>query len=199
MVDLEFATKILGIVYENWFKDTVTGVSEETMAEKLKADKNEVSKATKALEINFLIEHDTMYWWKITSFGIDSYEEQLPVSEVSKRTSQRRLILEALKEVYDQDTEKELSNEDLKTKTGISDFFELDGQVKYLKDKGLIELNSFLGQSFLARLTGAGAVSLEQQEYDGVKPMTSAYSILFSLENHLRRFIEKKVTREIRI
>jgi len=50
------------------------------------------------------------------------------------------------------------------------------------------------------RLTAAGDLTFDTSfDHDESVPMTSAYKILFKLENHLRRFIEKKLKESLGI
>ena len=157
----------------------------------VEGDENEISKAVKLLENEYLIVRDSL-WYKITSSGIERYEQTLSPSAVNKRVTQRKLILEVLKELYDKNTEQDMEEKELSSKTRSDDRMELMGQVKFLDDNGLVHWQPF--SSFLVRLTAEGALHFEKYEKHDYQSMSNAYRILFILENHLRDFLEKKLT-----
>ena len=65
--------------------------------------------------------------------------------------------------------------------------------VEYLKEKGLVNLQSWSGGSFHIKITALGFQSLQDLTTDNAIVMGIAYKILFSLENRLRQFIESRM------
>ena len=103
MIDLSLATKILGVLYEKYFQNYIIGVLWRNMDTIVEGDKNEISKAVQLLENEYLIENNEG-WYRVTHSGIDKYEDVLPASTIIKRTTERKIILQFLKDIYDQDT-----------------------------------------------------------------------------------------------
>ena len=161
--------------------------------EELKATETDLYQALELLETYYLIERDDMGWYKITISGIDKYEGALPPSAVSKRVEQRKIVLQALHDIYKITPLKLIDNNELSSKCGIDDFTELWGIVYYLERKGLVELEVFLGKNFNVRLTASGYQSFQENVYDKSLEMVGAYRILFQLENRLRKFVERKL------
>lgn len=193
MVDTKFAGKVLGVFYDKWFTNYVIGVFHRELGTIVDADRNDVLKMIQTLEDQGMIRKDDVTY-KISSYGIETYEEALPASKSNKRITQRKHILEILKEVYDDDINKGIDDKQLTSKLGVDNDDELRAQLKYLDDKGLIKYNSFMGGTFLVQLTASGDITFDTSfDHDESVPMTNAYKILFKLENHLRNFIEKKL------
>ena len=93
MVDTKFAAKVLGVFYEKYFENYVLGVSPRGIETIVDAEKTEIIKTIKRLET------EGMIWlgdwdYKITNYGIDTYEEALPPSAINNRLTQRKRILE---------------------------------------------------------------------------------------------------------
>lgn len=188
----EITSKIFGILYEKWFQNHTIGEFSDLLVKKVGADPNRLNQALELLESKNLIERDgSMY--RLTVTGVEEYENTLPPSIISKKLDDRKIILETLKDLYEQDTRKKTAYQQLLTKLGITDFGYLSSTVEYLERKGLVELHRVLGQQFWIRLTAAGFRSFQDQTIDMSIAMTGAYKILFRLENHLRSFVESKL------
>lgn len=185
---------ILDCLYEQWFVEWFRGKMERQIVEDLKADPNDVIHALEILEGAYLIEKGNSIWYRITDVGIDRYEEALPPSRVSRRVAQRRIVIEKLAEVYKQNPRQMIVSDELAKITGIPEYNELWANVMYLKKKGIVDVTSFAGSRFDSKLTAAGYQSLQKNEYSTSLAMSNAYKILFELENHLRQFIQSKLT-----
>ena len=189
MVNLTLATKILGVFYKKWFESFVIGILPLDIDKCVEGDKNEILKAIEFLKERYLIEF-AEWSYRITPTGIQRYEEVLPPSVVNERVTQRKKILEMLKEFYDKDVNQDAEDKEIYTKIGNIDKNELLGQVKYMESIGLVKLTMFMGGNFWIRLTGTGASTFEQQETHNYQVMSNAYRILFLLENNLRVFLK---------
>lgn len=171
----ELQTKVLGLLYDQWFKQWFFGLSPETITSQLNVSGNDLSMVLEILESKYLIERDQMRRFKITISGVDTYEDVLPPSVVFRRVEQRRIVLETLRELYEKDTHAEMNNEELSAKATISDFFELEAVVRYLEYYGFVELHSYMGKDFHVRLTAKGLQSLQERTFDASKAMGNAY------------------------
>jgi hypothetical protein len=101
------------------------------------------------------------------------------------------MILKTLLESYNRNTSEWRSNEDLTKVVQINSPNYLLATVEYLKQKGLVYLQGFLGTRFYIRLSPIGFQSLQDPTIDSVVAMASAYKILFTLENRIREFISE--------
>lgn len=192
MVDTKFAAKVLGVFYEKYFENYVLGVSPRGIETIVDAEKTEIIKTIKRLET------EGMIWlgdwdYKITNYGIDTYEEALPPSAINNRLTQRKRILEFLNKHYEKDPDKNIIREQLVDELKIENTNELLSQMKYLEDNDLINLQLASGGMFWVKLSAAGSATFDTYDYDDSLPMTNAYRSLFKIENYLRRFIEKKL------
>lgn len=189
----ELESRILKILYEHyWLEDCFVGLYFTYFPEKLKVDDKEITRALQSLEADYLIERHDGRFYRITTYGIDSYENNLLPSELSSKIHQREKTLEALKETYLKDPYEDVSNEKISKTVGVEKYMELVAVMKYLESKDLVHLEVFSGV-FFTRLTANGLKSFEQPAFDSGDYMKIAYNILYRLENHLRRFIEKKL------
>ena len=125
MVDEKFAGDVLGVFYEKWFEDYVIGVPHRNLGTIVEGDKNEILKMIELLESKGMIWNDDG-WFKITSFGIETYEEALPPSISNRRITQRKQILECLKEVYDKDVNGSMDSKQIIQRLKIENESELD-------------------------------------------------------------------------
>lgn len=192
MIDTKFAAKILGVFYEKYFENYVLGVSPRGIETIVDAEKTEIIKTIKRLET------EGMIWlgdwdYKITNYGIDTYEKALPPSAINNRLTQRKRILEFLNKHYEKDPDKNITREQLVDELKIENTNELLSQMKYLEDDDLINLQLANGGMFWVKLSATGSATFDTYDHDESIPMTNAYKILFQLENHLRKFIEKKL------
>ena len=191
MIDLSLATEILGVLYEKYFQNHIIGISSRETDRVVKGEKNEISKAIQLLENKYFIENDKG-WYRITHNGIDRYEDTLPASSLIKRITERKIILQFLKEIYDKDTSLFAELPEILEKTKNDDSKELWGQMKYMVDKGLVHWQTHTN-GFWVQLTVEGAQTFESYERYDHQIMTASYRTLFILENHIRNFIEKKL------
>ena len=195
MADFKLETEILGILYKKWWHDTVIGYKEKEICEKVKADENKVSQALQILKSRYYIDRGNHMWYKITSpSGIEVYEEVLPPSSLAKKETQRKMIMKVLEEIYDKDTNELLRNDELSKATGIEDFDEIYAQMRYLESKGYVNLRPSFGKQFHAKLLADGKLTLSSYEPQNYQSTVNAYRSLFIVENHLRKFIETKLT-----
>lgn len=74
----------------------------------------------------------------------------------------RDTILRKLKETYDTNPHGDLDKEDLLSTLGVSET-ELDRNIKYLGDKGYIDVEWFLGGGFFARINSYGIDKIEEK------------------------------------
>jgi len=91
LTDLNLATRILGILYDKYFENYIVGMMNRDITKHVESDENEISKAVKLLENEYLIVRDSL-WYKITSSGIERYEQTLSPSVVNKRVTQRQIL-----------------------------------------------------------------------------------------------------------
>ena len=192
MKDLEI--EILSILYENWWYSTTIGYNERGICEKVKADENKVSQTLQFLESQDYIEEDRTRYKITTPSGIEAYEEVLPPLPIAKKETQRKMILQALEKIYEQDIHATTKHDELSKTVRIEDFNELNGQMKYLESKGYIELTSSMGNNFETKLLVGGKLILSSDEPQNSQSMANAYRSLFIVENHIRKFIETKLT-----
>lgn len=193
MVGFELETKILGILYEKWWHDTVTGCAQQTICETVNAEENRVGQALQILENQCYVER-YYQWYKITApLGIEAYEEVLSPSSLAKKEEQRQKILTFLEPYYDRDINALISHDELAAAVGIEDFDELYSQMTYLESKEYVTLEVSMGENFWARLLAPGKLKLSSYEPQNYQSMTNAYRSLFIVENHLRKFIETKL------
>jgi len=190
----EIAMKILELLYEQWFKDYLNGISIYTLISKVAYSENEILQTLEALENNYFVGKNQVGWYVITISGIDIYEENLPPSVVSKTITERKMILEILKEMYDKDIYQTMDDESLKSLIHIDDFRYLLGIIEYLNQKNLVVIDMVIGGAFRIRLSPTGFEALQNQIFNDALAMKNAYNILFNLENHLRQFLELKMS-----
>jgi len=193
----ELAIRILEALNEQWFKDYLNGIPFQLFQSKFSEAPNEILQTLEALENSYLIKRNDIGWYVITTAGIDVFEENLSPSIVSKINSERRNVMELLKELYDTDIYQTIDHETLMTKVKISDFRYLLGIVVYLEEKGLVVLDMVIGGAFQIRLTPAGNEALLNQTFSNALVMKNAYAILFNIENHLRDFLELKLSTKL--
>jgi hypothetical protein len=67
--------KILGLLYDQWFKDYVLGASLEALVLQLDISDVEVYQALDILQTNGLAQKNKINWYVITVYGIDKFEE----------------------------------------------------------------------------------------------------------------------------
>jgi hypothetical protein len=100
------------------------------------------------------------------------------------------MVLEVLVKLYNQDTHRWMESEELMNLVHINDLNYLLGIVVYLERKGSVNLQQFSGGTFLIKLTALGFQTLQNAISDAALVMSSAYRILFVLENRLRQLIQ---------
>ena len=195
MLDLKIETEVLDILYEKWWHSTIVGYTEKEIFEKINADENRVSQALEILKSQFyIVQKDG--WYKITTpLGIEIYEELLSPTLLTKKHTQRKMIMEILEEIYDKDTRAQMQHNELSTAVEIENFDELNAQMKYLESKGYIYLLEFMGKHFQAKLLADGKLALSGHEPQNYQSMVNAYRSIFIVETHLRKFIEAKLTK----
>lgn len=189
----ELQQKILGLLYEQWFKNYITGLSVSGLIQLSNFGQNEVSQAVEILESHALVQRNRLGCYGITNYGLDTYEETLPPSVISRKKQEPKTILEVLVKLYNQDIHGWMSSEELMNLVHISDPIYLLGVVAYLERNGSVYLDKFSGGTFLIRLSALGFQSFQDVTSEDALVMSSAYRILFHLENRLRQFIESRM------
>lgn len=192
MFDGKLAGKILGVFYERYFENYVIGIPHRGLETIVDAEKTEIVKTIKRLETENMIWYDNG-WYKITNYGIDTYEEALPPSSINNRITQRKRILECLNKHYEKNPDENIERDQLVDELKIENTNYILSQMKYLEDNGLINIQLAIGGNFWVRLSAAGSATFDTYEHDDSLPMTNAYRLFFKIENHLRHFIEKKL------
>jgi hypothetical protein len=192
-VSFELQLKILGLLYEQWFKDYIAGVSVQHLVSKLGREENDISQSLEILESGALAQKNKTGSYIITDYGIDTYEENLAPSVISRKKQERRMILETLLQLYNQDIHLWMNSEELMKSVGNNDLRYVLGVVVYLEQKGFVRLQKDIGGSFDIILDAPGFQSLQDITEDNAAVMGNAYKILFIVENRLRRFIELKM------
>jgi len=183
---------ILKILYDRYFENYIIGYHEHYIREHVDGEPNDISRVIGELESDVLIERDGSSY-KITTLGIEDYEMEAIPSEVSDKITQRRLILAELKKEYDIDIEVELNHESLAQRINSQDKDQLLSQVVFLEQTGMVILEMALGGTFDIRLNATGARLFETEEIGTAEYNENGYETLFKLENHLRKFIERKL------
>jgi len=107
--------------------------------------------------------------------------------------------METLKELYDADIYQFMDHETLTSKVNIDDFRYLLGIVEYLKQKAFVVVYMVAGGDFQIRLSPAGYEALLKKSFSNALAMKNAYVILFNLENHLRHFLELKLSQKLEL
>jgi hypothetical protein len=187
----EIQRKILGVLYEKWFKNhSEAALSLQSLISQLDLVENEASQSVEILLSNALVKKNNISWYVITFCGIDTYEENLPPSLVSNRKQERRMVLESLLESYNRNINQRMNNKELANLIQINDPDYLLAIVEYLGQKGLVSLKKYVGGGFHISLSALGFQSLQDLTIDNAVIMVGAYRILFSLENRFRQFIE---------
>ena len=185
--------KVLELFYEQWFKNYPVGFQVRSLMVKLNSEGNEIPQAVELLENNNLIQRDQYGLYVISTYGIDVYEQNLSPSLLSRKKNEKKMILEALLDLYNEDIYQRMSSEDLTAKIQFSDYNYLLGIIVYLENKGLVDIEMFIGGKFFIRLSAYGFQSMQDKLTNNSQVMTNAYRILFVLENSLRQFIESKL------
>ena len=84
-MSVEIQHKILELLYEQWYKNYITGLSIPALIQLSDYGQNEVNQAIEILESHALVQKDKLGRYAITVFGIDDYEITLPPSVVSNK------------------------------------------------------------------------------------------------------------------
>lgn len=173
--------KVLELFYEQWFKNYPVGFQVRSLMVKLNSEGNEIPQAVELLENNNLIQRDQYGLYVISTYGIDVYEQNLSPSLLSRKKNEKKMILEALLDLYNEDIYQRMSREDLTAKIQFSDHNYLLGIIVYLENKGLLDIEMFIGGKFFIRLSAYGFQSMQDKLTDNSQVMTNAYRILFVL------------------
>lgn len=148
---MELSPEILEKLYAQFFENYVIGISKDGILQKFDASKqNEAKMAIQDLESKGMIYRDGGSF-KISTYGIDYAENELGCG--SDKKEQRLTILELLEQSYNDDVDKKIKDDVFVEKLGISDRIDILSQMKYLEDKGYVDLDLAMGGYFSARLT----------------------------------------------
>jgi hypothetical protein len=142
----EIQHEILALLYEKLFKDPINGLSPSKLSE-INHD-NKIAQALELLESEGLIERRSNGMYKLRITAIDVYEDLLPPSAVGKKLEERKVIMEILKELYEQDNNQTMTYGDLSAKVSITSFPYMLATVEYLESKRLVKLFKATGQNF---------------------------------------------------
>lgn len=193
----EVRKEILRRLYFKFFKNYVNGIDCRNIATDIEFDKNEIAKIIAKLESNYLIELDRSSY-KIIMSGIEKFESIANPTEVNINITERQIILSELKNEYDVDINTKLNHEDLGQRINSQDRMHLLGQINYLKQKGFVDLDLALGGNFEIKLNAQGTGAVENINYGIAEYNENEYKMLYLLENHLRKFIERKLRERYR-
>jgi len=184
--------EILRRLYKKYFENYLIGISHRNIANGIDFDENEIAKILDKITSEYLIElKGTSYI--ITTDGIERFEQIEDPSEVNENITQRQQILNELKNEYDTDISKKLNNDELAQKIGSQDRMHLLSQVTILEQIGMVDLEMSLGGTFGIKLNANGAKLFENIETGIAEYNETGFIMLFKLENHLRKFIERKL------
>ena len=189
--DNEIAGKVLQILYDSWFKDFYAGLSMNDIINIIRTeidtvDENQINQAVAYLASNGWIDENDPTRYIITGYGIDVYEQTLPLEIQAVKKQERTKILEILAETYRVNMNEPMHSEILREKIQIKDPLYLRILVTYFEDKNLVILNKYSGTLFFIRLSSEGFESLKDPINNNSVIMAGAYQLLFSLENYLR-------------
>ena len=196
--DNDMVGKVLQILYDSWFKDFYAGLSIYDIINIIRSeittvDENQINQAVAFLVSNDWINENDPTRYIITAYGIDVYEQTLPLEIQVVKKQERTKILEILAETYRVNMNEPMHSEILQNKMQIVDPLYLRILVTYFEAKKLVILNKYSGTLFFIRLSPEGFESLKDPINDNSVIMASAYQLLFSLENYLREFIKDKL------
>jgi len=194
MSDEEIQKKILKILYDIWRDNPLEELDLGEIIQEglLTATQDELYRNADYLEEKGFIRQQKTGTLKyghcyaeVTGQGIDLIENKRLSSDVIIR----RKILEVLR-----DASNYVAKEEIVRQTGFSDV-EVIRNIKYLTDTGKAKAEWGTVGFFSAKITAAGIDNLKEPTFLEKQTifMSNAYSILYKLENELRRFIEKKL------
>lgn len=118
------------------------------------------------LAVNLLNVRDYVYTYhspgpvKITAHGIDFVEKRLDGGALQNQSESKHRILGELKSVYENDSDRWVTNDHLMRVLGLGDRMHLYRVMDYLSQKNLVDLRRRALGSFHARLSEHGYVSL---------------------------------------
>ena len=187
----EIRKEILKKLYDRFFKNYLFGLTDRNIQE-LDYDNNEIAKTLKELESDCLIKRSHGYYI-LTPHGLECFERIAIPTEVNKNITERQIILNELKKIYNLDVNTTIDQEQVKQWINSQDKFHILAQVYYLTEKKYVESRFNLGGSFTIKLTADGNKSFENVDYGIAEHNENGYNTLYRLENHLRRFIQKKL------
>ncbi len=184
-------SKILEKLYESWKEDFAHQILFQSLnldgipQEMLIANAHYLASKGLIVKPQF-----TQFRTSITVFGIDCIEDK----RVSPDVKARKKILEVLEQSYVKDAYKYVRSENIVQLVNLP-LREIQRNIWYLEKKTLIEAKWTLGGLYGARITSRGIDNLKEPTAleRELKIMSNAYSILYSLENQLRLFIERKL------
>ncbi|PIN82284.1 MAG: hypothetical protein COV65_07230, partial [Nitrosopumilales archaeon CG11_big_fil_rev_8_21_14_0_20_33_24] len=151
-----------------------------------------ISKIIAKLESDYMITLEgTSY--KITTSGIEDFERIATPTEVNENITQRQMILTELKKEYDVNINTKLNHEILSQRVNSQDRIHLLSQVHYLEQIGFVDLDMAMGGTFDIKLNARGTQAFENIDTRIAEYNENGYNTLYRLENHLRKFIERKL------
>lgn len=184
--------EILQRLYCKFFENYMFGIGYRNITDGIDFESNETAKIIAKLESDYLIILEgTTY--KITTSGIEEFERIAKPTEVNENITQRQMILTELKKEYDVDINTKLNHESLSQRVNSQDRMHLLSQVYYLKQIGFVDLCMAFGGTFDIKLNAYGAQAFENIDTGIAEYNENGYNILYRLENHLRKFIERKL------
>lgn len=195
MSDENIQRKILEFLYDIWQKEPFQPVDLTEAIHKgiIKTTEKMLYRNAEYLSSKGFIEKPQTaggFVTEITSHGIDAVEDK----RLSPDIEIRREILLVLKEAFDKDPNEYVSKQEMVNRSGLSEV-EIVRNMKYLEDKGKATVEWATGGYFAATITALGIDSLREPTVFQKERnfMSNAYSILYTIENRLRIFIEKKL------
>ena len=194
MIDHQLQEQLLLYYHRKWKEDPLNIPSLASFNET-----QETPIEDQQLEANawYMVEHglikrplETSFSTRITEYGVHRAESIVYSPDVEIREK----ILVKMKEEYDNDPTKSIQGHELEEYLGISKTERLRN-LMILEYDGYIDLQLYGGGGSYSKITAAGIDALAQPilvNYEA-ELMKGAYEKLYTLENSLRRFLEKEL------
>lgn len=194
MLSEEVQDQILDFLYGKWFENPfqIVDLALIIKEQDLELENKDLEANADILVDLGLIEapRTTAYPTRITISGITAVESR----KLSLDINNRRAILEFLKKHLEESPKSRFNKQMIIDELGLSETV-VRRSVWYLEKMGLINVSWYLGANFTAVINAFGIGHLEEPtvlEHES-KVMSSAYFLLYQLENEIRRLIQTKL------
>jgi len=197
MIDPELQKEMLLFFHRRWKEDPINITRLTSFNEE-----QEIPIDEKKLEANawYMIEHGLIKKPLTTAFETRISKHGVHVAEgivYSPDVETREKILKIMKEAFDEDSSKRVRGSDLESTLGLSKI-DILRNIMILEYDGLIDLQMYSGGISYSKISARGIDALEEPisiNYEA-ELMKKAYENLYTLENALRRFLEKELYAE---